>query len=113
MQISTGKVCVCSRLGIQSQPPGPGSKLGIALSSLGQIPVHGMRNEETSTTNGWYIWCGDYSDDYDFFAPLCVEHITDRLPLVEPYLSLPPGYRFLIDSEGYEDIWHDPSLLEA
>lgn len=33
------------------------------------------------------------------------------LPEVLPYLELPPGYRFIIDGKGYEDVWFDESLL--
>lgn len=29
-----------------------------------------------------------------------------------PYLALAPGYRFIIDDEGYEDIWHEPVITK-
>jgi len=75
------------------------------------LPIHGMRTPPIGTTNGWYIWCGDLSDADDFFAPLHVDHIGDYLPAVAEYLDLPPGYRFLIDGMGYEDVWFDANLL--
>jgi hypothetical protein len=52
------------------------------------------------------------SQDIDFFKPLHVSHISEYLPEIEQYLSLPPGYRFLLADE-YEDVWHDSSLTDC
>ncbi|TOP30679.1 hypothetical protein CGH19_15505 [Vibrio parahaemolyticus] len=98
---------------VAKEYPNAGSKLGIALSTVNQTPINGMRVEPENGTNGWYIWCGeDLSTNADFFEPLHVEHIVKYLPQVQAYLGLPPGYRFLIDNNGYEDIRYDSSLLE-
>lgn len=105
---------VCERFGVTPQVPVAGSKLGLALATLGSQPVNGLRLLEESNTNGWYVWCGgEMSKDPQFFSPLHIEHIADRLPSVCDYLSLPPGYRFQIDDKGYEDVWFDPELLNA
>ncbi|WP_441007151.1 immunity protein Imm33 domain-containing protein, partial [Neisseria meningitidis] len=32
-------------------------------------------------------------------------------PEIIPFLTLPPGYRFLIGENGYEDVWFDELLL--
>ena len=58
------------------------------------------------------VWRG-MSEEDDFFSPLHVEHVADYLPQVQEYLNLPPGYRFLIDDENYEDVWPDPQVLDA
>ncbi|GAB4060889.1 immunity protein Imm33 domain-containing protein [Uliginosibacterium sediminicola] len=113
MRIQTNQ-SVCERKGEKPQSPRPLSKVGIALSTLGKQPINGLRHKPTDTTNGWYLWCGhEFSEDPDFFSPLHVEHLSDKLPEVLDYLELPPGYRFLIDRKNYEDVWFDPSLLEA
>jgi hypothetical protein len=105
---------VCERAGVEPQPPRPGTKVGLALSTLGQSPIHGLRIPPAEGTNGWYIWCGgEMSQAADFFAPLHVEHLADYLPSALEYLYLPPGYRFLIDGAGHEDVWFDIQLLEA
>jgi hypothetical protein len=105
---------VCEWAKAQPQPPLRKSKLGIALSSLREQPIHGLRVPPTETMNGWYLWCGgEMSRDPDFFAPLHVEHLSEYLPTAVEYLDLPPGYRFLIDGENYEDVWFDPSLMEG
>jgi hypothetical protein len=101
---------LCSRFGVAGQPPHAGERLGIALSTIGQLPINGLRIRLDGIC-GWYIWAGgDASSDPDFYQPLCVGHIPDYLPSVAPYLSLPPGFRFQI-ADGYEDVWFDPTLL--
>lgn len=39
-----------------------------------------------------------------------VEHLLEEFPEIGEYLSLPPGYRFLL-AAGYEDVWYDEKLL--
>jgi hypothetical protein len=105
---------VCESKGENPCPPASHSKVGIALSTIGKQPINGLRHNPTETTNGWYIWCGnELSEDPEFFSPLHVEHLADHLAEVVKYLDLPPGYRFLIDNEDYEDVWFDPALLET
>jgi hypothetical protein len=105
---------VCELVGVNPLPPQPNSKLGIALSTVGSQPIHGIRHLPTESTNGWYIWCGgEVSQAEDFFAPLHVEHLAEHLPMVLDYLDLPPGYRFLIDGSNHEDVWFDEMLLVA
>ena len=86
--------------------------MGLAIATVGQMPIRGDRCAPENGTNGWSIWCGEeWSDDPNFYAPLHVEHLKEMLPEVLPYLELPPGYRFIIDGKGYEDVWFDESLL--
>lgn len=104
---------VCGWAKAEPLSPLAGSKVGLALSTIGQIPIHGLRHPPTDTTNGWYIWCGgELSQEPDFFAPLHIEHLPQYLPSVLEYLDLPPGYRFLIDGANFEDVWFDQSLLQ-
>lgn len=44
---------------------------------------------------------------------MCIEHLGDVLPEVLAYLDLPPGYRLIVDRNGYEDVWFDAQLLAA
>lgn len=101
---------VCSRFGAVAEPPTLGAKLGIALATIGTFPINGLRLRLEGTC-GWFIWGGgEASTDPDFYQPLHVAHVAQYLPSVEPYLSLPPGYRFQIADE-HEDVWFDPALL--
>ena len=105
---------ICYRLKIEPEIPLNDSKLGIALSTLNKDPINGLRHPVTDDANGWYIWCGDdVSQDDEFFSPLHFEHVFEYIPEIIPYLALPPGYRFQIDRDGYEDVWFDTTLLEA
>ncbi len=102
---------VCSRFGLTPDPPAPGTTVGISRRAMAGIwPVHGLRHLPENGTCGWYIWIGEFSQADDFFQPLHVEHLAERLPGVVPYLDLPAGSRFLI-APDYEDVWEDPSLL--
>jgi hypothetical protein len=103
---------VCKWEGIAPQNPLAGSKLGLAVTTLGKMPINGLRLKEENGTNGWYIWCGsEMSKADDFFSPLHIEHVESYLPQIKGYLELPPGYRFLIDNNNYEDVWFDPDLI--
>jgi hypothetical protein len=87
-------------------------KSGLALSTKGLLPINGLRNPPTDETTGWYIWCGErYSEDSDFFEPLCTSHIYGDEPEIAKFLGLPPGYRFLLAGD-YSDVWYDESLLD-
>lgn len=104
----------CEFAGAVPLPPEPESKIGIALSTLGQRPINGLRHRPHGDTCGWYIWCGEeLSEAADFFSPLHVTHISEYLAEVVEYLDLPPGYRFLVDGDNWEDIWYDASLLQG
>lgn len=101
---------VCSRFGVVAEPPALGAKLGVALATIGELPINGFRVRLDGTC-GWFIWGGgEASTDPDFYQPLHVAHVAEYLQSVEPYLSLPPGYRFQI-ADGYEDVWFDPAIL--
>lgn len=105
---------VCEWAGVEPDIPETGTKLGIALSTIGKQPVNGLRHKVGNGTNGWYIWCGsEMSKSDDFFSSLHVEHISEYLPEVREYLNLPPGYRFLIDEGNHEDVWFDQELINA
>jgi len=99
---------VCRDHGTDFVPPVRGSKVGIALQTLGRLPIHGIRLPPTDTTCGWYIYAGDeWSDADDFYQPLCVEHLEARCPAVLPFLGLPPGWRFMTDGQGFIDVWQE------
>jgi hypothetical protein len=105
------QVEVCQRLGVEAHPSEPHLKLGLALETLGQQPVNGLRHSPEGDTTGWYIWAGDeLSSAEDFFDPVHVGHLTELVPSLIPYLALPPGWRFQL-AHGHEDVWFDGSLL--
>jgi len=102
---------ICARFDAEYVESASYEKLGIALDTIGQKPINGLRHKAENGTCGWYIWCGeDLEQEDDFFKPLHVAHIQDYLPEIQKYLGLPPGYRFLV-AEGYEDVWFDAELV--
>lgn len=98
---------VCERFGSRFTPMDYELKLGLALDSLHEMPITGVRTKPENGTDGWYIWGGEYSDAPDFFKPVHVHHVLEMLPMVVKYLALAPGFKFIVDNEGYEDVWLD------
>ena len=110
---SEGQRKVCLIQGCDCLPVSGGDKVGIALSTIGTNPINGLRHPATDDSTGWYIWCGEhFSDALEFFQPLCVAHLMEKLPILADLLALPPGYRFLTDGT-YRDIWFDENLLHV
>ena len=104
---------ICDRYGAQFDPPSGDTPLGIALQTLSNVPINGLRHPPEKGTCGWYIWAGAELDEApDFFQPLCLAHLGAHCSFVLPYLALPPGWRFQIDLAGYEDVWFDGTLLQ-
>lgn len=73
-------------------------------------PINGLRHPEHGTMNGWYIWSEDWSNSNDFFTPYCIEHLIELKPEISKYLSLDIGFRFQINSNGFEDVWFDKKI---
>jgi hypothetical protein len=101
---------LCEKIDADWQPINPELKIGIS-TSLSTEPIHGLRHNPEEGTSGWFIWSGEYSDDKDFFQPIHASHLLELRPEIIKYLGLPPGYRFLVDNKGYEDIWIDLNLI--
>jgi len=98
---------VCAAHGLPAIPPE--DQVAVAISTLGQMPVYGTRIvlPENGTVS-WFVHCGNYSDADDFYQPVHTAHLTDMLPQIVRYLHLPPGAKFIIDDQGYEDVWMAP-----
>lgn len=99
---------ICRKYNAVYQPCDLSLKVGISESvRQGVRPIHAVRVKEEHGTSGWYIWADEWSNDPDFFLPLHGEHLVNWAKSVMPYLGLPEGWRFLIDDNGYEDVWFD------
>ncbi len=105
---------MASKHKVPFSPIAPLSIIGLSDNTDGlMIPINGLRHPSKENSNGWFIWSGEeLKEDKDFFKPTHVVHLNERCPQVLKYLCLPPGYRFLIDNKGYEDVWFDEKLLQ-
>lgn len=113
MNIEPSQQSICDSVGVEPSPCHSKDKLGIALATIGQLPINGLRHSPENGTCGWYIWCGEVLEEgADFFQALHVSHIAQYLPEVQKYLALPPGHRFLVAAKQ-EEIWHDPALTDT
>ncbi|MBC3810700.1 immunity protein Imm33 domain-containing protein [Undibacterium aquatile] len=111
MTKENGQLGVCQRFGAGHMPPEENEKVGIALGSLGKLPLNALRINPENGASGWYIYGGESSDGPDFYQPLHIAHLVDRCPKIVPYLALPPGWRVLLAPE-YEDVWFDSVLID-
>jgi len=104
---------ICSRYASPFIPAASDAKLGISRNvGKGIWPINGLRHHPEGDTSGWYIWAGtEYSDAPDFFLPLHVAHIGTRVPEIDKFLGLAPGWRFLFDPTC-EEVWFDRTLLQ-
>jgi hypothetical protein len=104
---------VCAQYGADFFPPSAGSRVGIAIQSLDQQPLNGMRIGPDGDVCGWFLWGGgEPPEEAYFYLPMCVDHLTDVCPEAVPFLGLPPGWRFLTDGDDV-DVWFDAALIEG
>lgn len=101
---------LCKRLNVEWIETQANQMIGIA-DDIDGVPIHALRHPIENNSAGWYIWTQEYSEQENFFKPVHAGHLVQIKPALLKYLGLPPGYRFLIDNVGYEDIWYDKSLL--
>jgi hypothetical protein len=110
MNAAPAHASICERFGALPVKPAAGEKVGVALSTLGELPLNAMRESPEGGVCGWYIWGGELSQDPGFFQPLHVEHLAKYVPRFLPYVELPPGWRVQL-APNHEDVWFDPELL--
>jgi hypothetical protein len=98
---------ICSKYQSAFCPTLPDDMVAIALETIGQSPIYGVRVAQKTPTDNveWFIYCGEHSDAADFYQPVHAQHLAEYLPSVQAYLALAPGYHFIIDDAGYEDVW--------
>jgi hypothetical protein len=103
---------ICEKYKSKWKPINEKSKIGVS-ENLNLEKLNGLRHKTKKGEICWYIWSGEYSEEKDFFKPLCAEHLLQRNPKVIKYLGLEDGFRFLITENGYEDVWFDEKLLDS
>lgn len=80
----------------------------------GSQPINGLRMTPGEGLTGWFIYAGTSvpMGDHDY-QPICAEHLVERKVSYLKFLALPPGWRFLVDDQGYEDVWFDKDVLKS
>ena len=101
---------ICEKYNSNWKPINKKLKIGISKNNKLE-PINGLRHSAENGTTGWFIWFGEYSEAPDFFQPMCAEHLLQIYPTIINYLGLEIGYRFLIDKNGYEDVWKDEKIM--
>ncbi|MFK7089515.1 hypothetical protein AAFM71_11950 [Chromobacterium violaceum] len=82
--------------------------VAIALETIGQLPIRGVRTSKREGDNiSWFFYCGEFHASPDFFKPMHASHLNEYLPEVLKFLCLEPGYKFMTDQYGFEDVWKE------
>ena len=105
---------LCQKYNAKYLPAPLNNIIGVALETFEQLnmPINGLRHQGQTDDNCiWYIWVGEYSSKDDFFKSVHIAHLLEVCPQAVNYLGLAPGWRFLFDNKGYEDVWYDKELL--
>ena len=100
---------ICKKYNSIWKPINKKLKIGIS-ANLNESPINGLRHSQEKGTTGWFIWSGEYSENDDFFKPICAEHLLQMRPEIIKYLGLEIGFRFLVDNKDYEDVWKDENI---
>ncbi|RYC46990.1 immunity protein Imm33 domain-containing protein [Pectobacterium zantedeschiae] len=96
----------CDKYQLPLHPPE--EMVAIALDTLQRSPIYGTRiSLPENGTISWFIHCGEYSAESNFYQALHTSHLEETLPEVVRYLFLPEGTKFIIDRAGYEDVWQE------
>lgn len=107
--LETARHEICQRCASAFVPPE--DMVAVALKTLGQQPIFAERIVKGANDNiSWFIYCGDFEEDADFFQPVHTTHLATILPTLLPYLALAEGAHLIIDNEGYEDVWWDDEM---
>lgn len=113
MRISTLKGAI-DVADVEPRRPLPTDGMALAMATLRDHPLNGMRYLQPEGSSGWYIWGGEHMQETaDFFTAIQVRDIDDYLPNIRPFLDLPPGFRFLLEKGGQRKVWFDGSLLDV
>lgn len=100
---------VCRKFNSKFSPLDPDTMIALAVDTIGEQPIYASRIKPAESANpiAWFIYCGEYSDDPDFYQAVHIKHLKELLPVVEKYLALETGFNFIIDDRGYEDVWKE------
>ncbi len=72
---------ICKKFNSKFVKPSENETVAIALDSLGKIPITGIRNIlEEGENVSWFFYCGEFSEDDDFFKPMHISHLKTIFP---------------------------------
>ena len=98
---------VCEEFGSAYRAVKETDTVAIALHTLNKEPVVGLRNVPDDNNVSWFIYGGELDASEEFFELISVKELMKEFPEALPYLALDTGYRFMIDSDDYEDVWKE------
>ena len=70
---------ICEKYNSKWKPVSKSLKIGIS-ENLDLEPLNGLRHKVKNGEVCWFIWSGEYSENEDFFKPICAEHLLQKKP---------------------------------
>jgi hypothetical protein len=109
------QIKLCKEFSVVFNPPGDYYMVGVADNvKSGLQPINGLHHQPEGQGTGWFVWAGETLEGRsDFFKPVHYIHLPETCPQIMKFLGFPPGWRFLVDDKGYEDVWFDENLLKV
>lgn len=96
---------ICQKYKSAYKPLKENAEVALALSTIGTMPIYGSRIDSDDNGVEWYIYCGEFSEAENFYEPVAADCLKDELPLVVSLMALEVGYNFIVDDQGYVDVW--------
>lgn len=104
---------VCEQYGSAYRAMKLTDQVAIAIHTLDQEPIIGLRKKPDPSDNvAWFIYGGELQEDENFFEIVDIEKLHDIFSEALAFLALDEGYRFMIDKDEYEDVWHELQASE-
>ncbi|RKT01033.1 immunity protein Imm33 domain-containing protein [Chryseobacterium defluvii] len=93
---------LCSHYGLPAQFPNFNQMIVISDGVYEGKDIEGIRYESPEHMSGWWLITDDYDNNIESLKTVHFHHVVFTRPDILKYLSLPFGYRFLMQNGNVE-----------
>ncbi len=93
---------LCSHYGLPTQFPNFNQMIVISDGVYEGKDIEGIRYESPEHMSGWWLITDDYDNNIESLKTVHFHHVVFARPDILKYLSLPFGYRFLMQNGNVE-----------
>lgn len=78
MNIKQAQLDICAKYHSDFEQLKPDEIVAVAIDTIGKMPITGIREIlEDGQNVSWYIHCGEYSKEDDFYKPVHWVHLVE------------------------------------